>query len=66
MVLNYTQLVKHNKQFYDSFIELKLVGWNTYSKALNAYTFGFFKEQLDTANSNVEKVAKYMKGDFNE
>lgn len=65
MIMNYKQLVDHNKKFYDTFVELKVVGWNTYSKALNAYTMNFFKDQLVTMDEAVEKTAMIMKGEFN-
>lgn len=64
MIFNYKQLVDHNKKFYDSFIDLKLVGWNTYSQALNAYTMNFFKDQLATMDEAVEKTAMIMKGEI--
>lgn len=65
MIMNYKQLVEHNKQFWDSFVDLKTVGWNTYSKALNAYTMNFFKEQLDIMDKAVEQTANAMKGKTN-
>ena len=66
MILNYKQLIDHNKKFYDSFIDLKVVGWKTYSKSLNTYTMNFFAEQLQTADKTVEEVAKLMKGKTND
>jgi hypothetical protein len=63
--MNYKQFVDHNKKFYDAFVDLKVVGWNTYSKALNAYTMNFFKDQLATMDEAVEKTAMIMKGEFN-
>jgi hypothetical protein len=65
MIMNYKQFVDHNKKFYDAFVDLKVVGWNTYSKALNAYTMNFFKDQLATMDEAVEKTAMIMKGEFN-
>ena len=64
MIMNYKQLVDHNKKFYDAFVDLKVVGWNTYSQALNSYTMNFFKDQLATINEAVEKTSKIMKGEF--
>lgn len=61
--MNFNQVVNHNKAFYDAFIDLKLTGWNTYSKALNAYTMNFFREQLTAADTAVETFSKFMKGD---
>ena len=55
----------YHKQFWDSFVDLKTVGWNTYSKALNAYTMNFFKEQLDIMDKAVEQTANAMKGKTN-
>lgn len=64
MILNYKQLVDHNKDFWAAFVDLKTVGWKSYSKSLNAYTFNFFKEQLDTMDAAVEKTSHIMKGEF--
>lgn len=66
MVLNYEQLIEHNKKFYDSFVDLKVAGWKTYSKATNAYTFNFFKTQMETMDSTVEKLGNIMKGNYND
>ena len=52
MIYNQEQLVKHNLKFYDSFVDLKVVGWKTYSKAMNEYTMGFFKNGLEKADQN--------------
>jgi hypothetical protein len=64
MILNYKQLMDHNKSFYDAFVDLKVVGWKSYSAAMNAYTMNFFKDQLSTMDDAVEKTGKMMKGDF--
>lgn len=64
MIMNYKQLVEHNKKFYDAFVDLKVVGWNTYSQAFNAYTMNFFKDQLATMDEAVAKSALMMKGEF--
>lgn len=64
MIINFKQLVDHNKTFWDSFVDLKVVGWNTYSKALNAYTMNFYKDQLSTMDEAVVKSGKIMKGEF--
>ena len=61
MIFNYNQFVNHNKNFIDTFIDLKVAGWNTYSTALNVYTFNFFKEQLTQADAAVVKIADQMK-----
>lgn len=61
MVYSYDQLVKHNKKFKDAFIDLKVVGWNSYSKALDDYTFGFFKQQLKDTNTAVSNLGTFLK-----
>lgn len=63
MIYNYDQLVKHNKKFYDEFVELKLVGWNSYKKALNDYTFNFFKSQINEVDKAVQSYGLLLKGD---
>ena len=64
MIYNQEQLIKHNLKFYHTFIDLKVTGWKTYSKSLNDYTFGFFKNQLEQADSTVEEFAENAKGLF--
>jgi hypothetical protein len=61
MILNLKQLMDHNKTFTDTFVDLKVTGWNTYSKAVNAYTFNFFKDQLAEMDQQVLKLAEQMK-----
>jgi len=61
MIYNYDQLLKHNQKFYDTFIDLKVVGWKTYSASLDEYTSGFFKVQLKEADDKVEQLGEKMK-----
>jgi|TARA_B110000503_G_scaffold131889_1_gene207156 hypothetical protein len=61
MILNFKQLIDHNKSFYDTFVDLKVTGWNTYSNALNAYTFNFFKDQIAHMDNEVNKLGTTMK-----
>jgi hypothetical protein len=64
MIYNYDQLIKQNLKFYDAFIDLKVVGWKSYSKALNDYTQGFFKTQLKKSDETVESIGETMKSSF--
>ena len=64
MIYNYNQLVNHNIKFYDAFIDLKVQGWKSYSKALDEYTQGFFIEQLKESDKLVEAIAQTMKSTF--
>ena len=64
MIYNQEQLIKHNLTFYDSFIDLKVVGWKTYSKALDDYTMGFFKKSLEKSDRDVETLGETMKSTF--
>ena len=61
MIYNYDQLIKQNLKLYDAFIDLKVTGWKTYSKAVNEYTQGFFKAQLEKSDESVEKIGNDMK-----
>lgn len=61
MVLTLNQLIDHNLKLADSYIDLKTVGWKSYSEALNQYTFGFFSKQLKNMDESVENMAKEMK-----
>jgi hypothetical protein len=65
MYFNYNQLVDHNKTFWESMVDLKVEGWKSYSKAVNAYTNSFYKTQLDTVDTTVEKIGSAMKGKYN-
>jgi hypothetical protein len=64
MIYNYNQLITHNTKFYNSFIDLKVTGWKTYSKALDEYTKGFFKQQLIQSDKTVETLGQTMKANF--
>jgi len=61
MILNQEQLNKHNADFINSFIDLKVTGWNTYSKALNAYTFNFFSAKLAETDESVANIGTTLK-----
>ena len=61
MIFNLNQLLEHNKTFMNTFVDLKVTGWKTYSTALNAYTFNFFKNQMDEADKAVIKLADTLK-----
>lgn len=65
MITSYEQFVKHNKAFSDAFVDLKVVGWKSYSKAVNAYTFNFLKTQMTSLDNAVEQLGDIMKGEFN-
>jgi gas vesicle protein len=61
MVYNFNQLINHNLKMYDAFIDLKVEGWKSYSKALNQYTFNFFSDQLKNIDKSVETMASDTK-----
>lgn len=62
MVLNLNQLIDHNLKMHDAFIDLKVEGWKSYSKALNQYTFNFFAAQLKNIDESIENIGNEMKG----
>jgi hypothetical protein len=64
MIYNQEQLIKHNLKFYDAFIDLKVVGWKTYSKAMNDYTQGFYRTALEKSDESVEALGETMKSTF--
>lgn len=64
MIYNQEQLIKHNLKFYDAFIDLKVVGWKSYSNALNDYTFGFFRTGLEKTDEAVVTLGETMKSTF--
>ena len=66
MIFTYKQLTDHNRTFFEEMVDLKVTGWNTFSKAMNAYTFNFYKDQLKAMDEAVHKLASDMKGFGNE
>lgn len=64
MITSHEQLVNHNKAFFDAFVDLKVVGWKSYSKAFNAYTFNFYKTQMNSLDNAVDQLGDIMKGKF--
>ena len=66
MIFTYKQLTDHNRTFFEEMVDLKVTGWNTFSKAMNAYTFNFYKDQLKAMDEGVDKLAKDMKGLIND
>lgn len=61
MILNLKQMVEHNHKLMDTFVDLKVEGWKTYSKALDNYTFSFYTDQLKEMDKSVAKMADEMK-----
>lgn len=54
-------VIDHNIKFFNSFVDLKVVGWKSYEKALNAYTHGFYSNQLENSTVAVEQFANNLK-----
>ncbi len=61
MITTHKQFMDHNKTFFDEMVDLKVAGWDTFSKAANAYTFNFYKDQFKTMDEAVHKLASDMK-----
>tara|TARA_Y100000389_G_C17406488_1_gene488380 strand:+ start:1014 stop:1217 length:204 start_codon:yes stop_codon:yes gene_type:complete len=61
MLFTQKQFLDHNQGFIDEMVNLKVTGWNTYSKALNAYTFNFYKDQLSAMDKQVQALGENMK-----
>lgn len=55
------QTVEHNIKFIEAFIDLKVQGWKAYEKAFNAYTGGYYSNQLENMTVGVEQTASVMK-----
>ena len=66
MIFTYKQLTDHNRTFFEEMVDLKVAGWDTFSKSANAYTFNFYKDQLKAMDKAVHKLASDMKGYVNE
>lgn len=52
---------KANVDLTKAFIDLKMVGYKSYADALNSYTSGFFKRQLEDSKVAVETLGDNMK-----
>lgn len=55
------QTVDHNVKFLEAFIDLKVEGWKSFEKALNAYTSGYYSNQLENMTVGVEQFANNLK-----
>ena len=66
MIFTYKQLTDHNRTFFEEMVDLKVAGWDTFSKSANAYSFNFYKDQLKAMDEAVDKLASDMKGFGNE
>lgn len=53
--------MKHNLDYIDSFIDLKVEGWKTFAKATNTYTYGFMSEAIEKQTALIEKWATMVK-----
>lgn len=61
MVHTLDQAVKHNHKFWSALVDLKVTGWKSYTSALNNYTFGFFKKQLEESDKSISELGDLMK-----
>ena len=61
MFFTYNQLKEHNARFINAFIDLKVTGWKSYADALNDYTSGYFKSQIEEMTSRVVSNGDNMK-----
>ena len=61
MFFTYNQFKEHNTAFMNAFVDLKVEGWKSYAKALDSYTNGFFKAQLNETTEAVVSVGDKMK-----
>ena len=57
----FDQAHKSNVDFMNAFLDLKVVGYNSYADALNSYTSGFFKRQLEDSKVAIKTMADNMK-----
>jgi hypothetical protein len=58
------QQLKHQKRFFDAFVDLKVEGWKRYSSALNDYTLGYWKTALNKLDDEVQKTGDTVKTIF--
>lgn len=54
-------ITKHNLDYVDSFVDLKVEGWKAFAKATNSYTYGFMSDLIEKQTSYVEKFANAIK-----
>lgn len=53
--------IRNNVNFVNAYINLKMVGYASYADALDTYTNGFFKRQIDESKSFVNTLGDNMK-----
>lgn len=61
MFFTFDQQLKHQKRFFDAFVDLKVEGWKRYSAALNDYTLGYWKTTLTQLDEQVQAVGANLK-----
>lgn len=54
-------VIRNNANFINAYINLKMVGYASYADALDTYTNGFFKRQIDESKSFVNTLGDNMK-----
>jgi len=59
--MTFDQCVTKAQDFNKSFIDLKVVGYNSFADAFNALTTNFFASQVNQSKTVVEQVATQMK-----
>jgi hypothetical protein len=61
MIPNYSDV--HNKylDFVSKFVDLKVVGWRSYSQSLDTLTSSFFHRQLQETDARVEYFGQFVK-----
>ena len=60
-MFTFKSIAKHNLDYINSFVDLKVEGWKSYSKATDLYTNGFISDTLKKQTEMVEKYAKMIK-----
>ena len=54
-------MIRNNVNFFNSFVNLKMVGYASYADALDTYTNGFFKRQIEDSKVLVNTIGDNMK-----
>lgn len=58
---NFQEVLEHNFNFASAFIDLKVVGWKSFSQALDNYTLGAYHDGIKQLDEHVEITGENMK-----
>jgi hypothetical protein len=61
MIPSYGDVQNKYMDFLTRFVDLKVVGWRSYSQSLDTLTSSFFHRQIQEADERVDYLGRFMK-----